>query len=257
MSVSALAPRRSRYALVVPVINEGDRIRRQLAETFKQGHADLCDVLVADGGSTDGSLDSEFLESVNVRALLTKTGPGKLSAQLRCAYAYALEEGYQGIITIDGNGKDSVESIPAFVAALDEGIDYAQASRFIRGGRGINTPLSRLLAIRLLHAPVLSLAGRRWLTDTTQGFRAYSARYLLDARVQPFRDVFMRYELLAYLTARAGQLGYRVREIPTTRSYPAHEPAPTKIGGFKAHLDLVSVLWKTLKGEFHPHASGT
>jgi dolichol-phosphate mannosyltransferase len=252
MQADVLAPKRTRYALVVPVINEGERIRRQLVAMFTGGHTGLCDILIADGGSTDGSLEQNFLRSVNVRALLTKTGPGKLSAQLRCAYAYALDEGYQGVITIDGNGKDSVQSIPAFVSALDSGVDYAQASRFVTGGRGINTPFSRLMAIRLIHAPVLSLAGRQWLTDTTQGYRAYSARYLLDERVQPFRDIFVRYELLAYLTVRAGQLGYRVQEIPTTRTYPADERVPTKINGIKAYVDLISVLWRTLKGDFHP-----
>lgn len=257
MTVATLAPKKSRYALIIPVINEGERIRRQLKEIALGGYAKLCDVIIVDGGSTDGSLELEFLRTVEVRALLTKTGAGKLSAQLRCAYAYALEEKYDGIITIDGNGKDSVDTIPAFVAALDEGIDYAQASRFIAGGKGINTPLQRLIAIRLIHAPLLSLAGRRWLTDTTQGYRAYSARYLLDARVQPFRDIFVRYELLAYLTARAGQLGYRVREIATTRAYPADEPVPTKIGGMKAHADLIAVLLKTLKGDFSPPASGS
>ena len=72
-----------------------------------------------------------------MRALLTKTGPGKLSAQLRMGYAYALDQGYEGVVTIDGNGKDSVEAIPLFVEALDEGIDYAQASRFVTGGRAV------------------------------------------------------------------------------------------------------------------------
>jgi dolichol-phosphate mannosyltransferase len=258
MTVADFAPKRTRYALVIPVINEGERIRRQLKDIWARGYAGkICDVLIADGGSTDRSLDHDFLRAVNVRTLIVKTGPGKLSAQLRCAYAYALDEGYDGIITIDGNGKDSVESIPLFVAALDDGVDYAQASRFVAGGQAINTPLTRLLAIRLLHAPLLSLAGRRWLTDTTQGFRAYSARYLLDDRVQPFRDIFMCYELLAYLTVRAGQLGLRVQEIPTTRRYPASGPIPTKIGGPKGHRDLIDVLWKTLKGEFRPPVKKT
>ncbi|MBA4791884.1 MAG: glycosyltransferase family 2 protein [Rhizobiales bacterium] len=251
-TIKELRPKRARYCLIVPVINEGERIRRQMAETAALGACERMDVIIVDGGSTDGSLAEDFLRETGVRTLLTKTGPGKLSAQLRCAYAYALIEGYEGLITIDGNGKDSVESLPLFEAALDAGIDYAQASRFIAGGEGINTPLSRLVAIRLIHAPALSLAGRRWFTDTTQGYRAYSARYLLDPRVQPFRDVFVRYELLAYLTARAGQLGYRTKEVPTRRAYPANEAIPTKIGGAHAHLDLINVLWKTLRGDYNP-----
>ncbi len=255
MRVEAFAPRRHRHALIIPVINEGERIGRQLTQIATGQYARNCDIIIVDGGSTDGSLAPDFLLASGVRTLLTKTGPGKLSAQLRCAYAYALAEGYEGLITIDGNGKDSVETIPAFNAALDDGVDYAQASRFITGGKGVNTPLLRLVAIRAIHAPVLSLAGRRWLTDTTQGYRAYSARYLLDPDVQPFRDVFVRYELLAYLTVRAGQLGYRVCEIATTRAYPANEPIPTKIDGLKAYSDLMSVLWKTLSGAYAPPSS--
>lgn len=245
-------PRRSPYALVVPTINEGARIRRQLRETHDSGLAGRIDVIVADGGSVDGSLDAPFLREVDVRALLVKTGPGKLSAQLRCAYAYALVEGYEGIVTIDGNGKDDVEGVPRFIAALDAGIDYAQASRFIKGGEGINTPLTRLVAIRLVHAPFLSLVARRWFTDTTQGYRAYSARYLLDPRVQPFRDIFLRYELLAYLTVRASQLGYRTVEVPTRRVYPKNEKTPTKIAGVSGHSDLLNVLWKTLRNDYAP-----
>ena len=250
--VDATRPRRTRYALVVPTINEGARIQRQLRETHDAGLSARVDVIVADGGSADGSLEGDFLREVDVRALLVKTGPGKLSAQLRCAYAYALTEGYEGIVTIDGNGKDDISGVPRFIEALDAGIDYAQASRFIRGGEGVNTPLSRLIAIRLVHAPFLSLAARRWFTDTTQGYRAYSARYLLDPRVQPFRDIFSRYELLAYLTVRASQLGYRTCEVPTRRVYPRNERTPTKIAGVSGHSDLVHVLWKTLRNDYAP-----
>jgi glycosyltransferase involved in cell wall biosynthesis len=210
-------------------------------------------VVVVDGGSTDGSLDEDFLRSVGVRALITKKAPGKLSAQLRCGYAWALLEKYEGIITIDGNGKDGVDTIPSFIKALDDGIDYAQASRFIKGGHHENTPLLRLLSIRVLHAPVLSAGARHWFTDTTQGYRAYSTRYLLDDRVQPFRDVFDRYELLAYLTVRATQLGYAVTELPTTRLYPKDEKIPTKIAGAAALLDLIRVMFKAATGFYAPN----
>ncbi|MBI1250522.1 MAG: glycosyltransferase family 2 protein [Alphaproteobacteria bacterium] len=248
------APKRTRYAVIIPVINEGRRIQDQLKQMHALRLDDGLDVVIVDGGSTDGSLAHDFLRETGVRALLVKTDPGKLSAQLRCGYAWALREGYDGIITIDGNGKDGVETLPEFARALDDGFAYVQASRFIRGGRSENTPMMRLLAIRLFHAPVLSIAAGSWLTDTTQGYRAYSAAYLLDPRVQPFRDVFDRYELLAYLTVRAGQLGYRVKEIPTSRIYPRGEAIPTKISGLRAQWDLVRVVIDTLLGQFHPRS---
>ena len=237
--VHVLRPRAHSHILAIPVINEGERIRRQLAQ-ISELKAPV-DVVVADGGSTDGSLGLDYLEATNCRALLVKTGPGKLSAQLRMVYAWALDEGYTGIITMDGNGKDEVRAIFDFIAKLESGFDYVQGSRYAPGGRGINTPLDRKIGGRLVHAPILSLSGRHWLTDTTNGFRAYSSRYLGDPRVAPFREVFGGYELLFYLTVRAGQLGYRVTEIPVTRTYPAGEKPPTKIAGVRGRVDIFFV----------------
>jgi len=244
--------RRTRHATVIPVLNEGDRIRGQVERMHSAGVCDASDVVIADGGSTDGSLDDGFLADNGVRAVVAKTGPGRLSAQLRCGYAWALRQGYEGIVTIDGNGKDEVEAVPAFLKLLDGGADYVQASRFMRGGRGVRTPLVRHLAVRLVHAPLLSLAAGRWFTDTTQGVRGYSRAYLLDGRVQPFRGVFADYELLAYLTVRAPQLGLRVAEVPTVRTYPAGGAVPTKITGWRGPLRLLRSLVAVCAGAYHP-----
>ena len=145
-----------------------------------------------------------------------------------------------------------MDTLPLFARALDEGFGYVQASRFLPGGHAENTPLSRWLAIRLIHAPALSLGAGVWLTDTTQGYRAYSSAYLLDPRTQPFRGVFQRYELLAYLTVRASQIGYKVKEIATSRIYPADEAIPTKISGVRALWDLLMVVMRTLLRTYHP-----
>ena len=170
------------------------------------------------------------------------------------AYAWCLAEGYQGIVTIDGNGKDGIQAIACFVDKLDEGYDYVQGSRYAPGGKAVNTPLERSFGNRLIHSPLLSAAGRTRLTDTTNGFRAYSARYLLDPRVQPFRNVFQNYELLFYLTIRAGQIGMRVAEIPVERVYPS-QGTPTKITSFRAKCEVlrqtVAVAW----GSFAPRSS--
>lgn len=244
------APKRREHVLVIPVLDEGDRVRAQLAR-IAAAHLPV-DVIVADGGSTDGSLDHDYLVENHVRALLTKTGPGRLSAQLRMAYAWALREGYRGIVTIDGNGKDNVGAVADFVAKLEAGYDYVQGSRYLRGGKAENTPLERTLGNRLIHAPLLSIAGRHWLTDTTNGFRGYSARYLLDPRVQPFRDIFNNYELLFYLTARAGRLGMRVCEVPVRRSYPRGQATPTKIVGSGEKLALLRQTWQAAIGAYDP-----
>ncbi len=251
MEVSLWLGKQHPFCVVIPVINEGERIRRLLQRMATHRIADVADIIIVDGGSTDGSLALEALRQHGVRGLLVKTGPGKLSAQLRCAYAFALEQGYQGIVTIDGNNKDDPEAIPRFIAALEQGFDFVQASRFLPGGRGINTPLLRHLAVRYIHAPLLSLAsGFKW-TDTTQGFRAYSRRLLLDERLAPFRDVFNTYELLAYISYRAPRLGYRCIELPTVREYPPDQ-VPTKIGGVAGNLKLLSILFAACLSKYNP-----
>lgn len=243
-------PRRNRYCVCIFVINEGQKIVAQLERMLPvSGEADL---VIADGGSTDGSLEPELLQRRQVRTLLTKTGPGRLGAQMRMAFSYALEQGYDGVIAIDGNNKDDPSAIPEFARALDEGFDHIQGSRFIAGGRGINTPLSRLLGLKLIHAPLVSLASGFRYTDTTNGFRAYSRRLLEDARVAPFRNVFSGYELHYYLAIRAARLGFRVTEVPVTREYPAHGKTPTKISPIKGNLTILKTLFKACLHRFDP-----
>ena len=67
-----------------------------------------------------------------------------------------MERGYRGIITIDGNNKDSIEDVPRFVEKLEAGYDLIQGSRFVKGGRAVNTPFIRTVSVRLIHAPVIS-----------------------------------------------------------------------------------------------------
>jgi dolichol-phosphate mannosyltransferase len=245
-------PRRTRYCVCIPVINEGERILRELREIQQSGIDQQADVLILDGGSTDGSMELDRLRDLGVRALLIKRGPGKLGAQLRMGYAYALMEGYEGIVTIDGNGKDGVDGIPQFFSAMESGIDFVQGSRYQPGGEAINTPLIRKVAIKVIHAPILHFASGFPYTDTTNGFRGYSRRLLLDPRLQPFRDVFQTYELLAYMSARAPRLGYKVKEVPVRRAYPATGKTPTKISGIRGNWLLIKILAGVAIGRFNP-----
>lgn len=243
--------RKHPYCVVIPVINEGNRIRSLLFKMKALKIHDFADILIVDGGSIDNSINKKFLNEINIiRGLLIKTGHGGLSSQLRCAYAFSILEGYEGIVTIDGNDKDDPEAIPRFIEALKKGVDFIQGSRFIPLGVSENTPKFRALAINYIHAPLLTLfSGFKW-TDTTQGFRAYSSNMLLDPNINPFREVFSSYELLAYLSYRAPKLGYKCLEMPTIRRYPINE-TPTKISGIKGNLVILFILFKTCLGAYN------
>jgi hypothetical protein len=91
-------------------------------------------------------------------------------------------------------------------------------------------------------------SGFHW-TDTTQGFRAYSRKMLLDRKISPFREIFSAYELLAYLSYKAPKEGYKCLEIPTTRRYPTGE-VPTKISSFRGNISVLSTLFRACLGKY-------
>lgn len=240
------------YVLLIPIINEGQRIVRELQKAKAHHISNYVDIVICDGGSTDGCTEETQLRALEVNTLLVKQDVGKQGAQLRMGFWWALQRGYQGILTIDGNDKDSIEDVPAFIEKLKEGYDLIQGSRFVKGGRAINTPLIRYVSVRLIHAPIISLTARHWFTDTTNAYRAYSRNYLEDSRVSVFRDIFSTYELLAYLSVRATQLGMKACEIPVCRAYPVKEKAPTKISFFKGNSNLMKILILNLLGTYNP-----
>ncbi len=243
------------YVVLIPIINEGNRIIRELKRAYKYKVSDHADIVICDGGSTDGCTEEGILRKLKVNTLLVKQDVGRQGAQLRMGIWWAWERGYKGIVTIDGNNKDSIEDVPHFIEKLEEGYDLVQGSRFVKGGRAIRTPFIRTVSVRFIHAPIISLTAHQHFTDTTNAYRAYSTRYLKDGRVKPLRDVFMTYELLAYLSVRATQIGLRACEIPVTRAYPKTGKKPTKISFFRGNSELMKILIKNAFGAYNPNSS--
>ncbi|MGF1726765.1 glycosyltransferase family 2 protein [Photobacterium nomapromontoriensis] len=229
------------YCVIIFVINEGEKLHKQLE---RMSHVSLnADIIIADGDSSDGSTDHSLLKSLNVNTLLIKKQEGKLGTQMRIGFSWALERGYKGVVVIDGNNKDSVTDIPHFVEKLELNYDHVQGSRFIPGGHAINTPKSRLLGLKVLHVPVMRLASGFKYTDTTNGFRAYSRKLLLDNDISVFRDIFTGYELHYYLAIEAAKRKFKCLEIPVTREYPKSGKTPTKISPIKGNLQVIEKLF--------------
>lgn len=242
-------PKRTKYCLVIPVINEGEKIIKTIKSL--KPYTKLVDIIIADGGSTDGSLKKNFLKSNGINCLLIKTGPGKIGAQYRMAYSFAMKAGYKGVINMDGNGKDDPKAIPAYIKGLDDGYDYLQGSRFIKGGKAINTPLGRYIGIRFILSPILSIGARRWFTDTSNGHRAYSKKLITSEQINIFRDIFTSYEILFYVTVRSSKLNLKIKEIPVTRKYPKGK-VPTKIVGLSKNLEVIKTALKASFGYYNP-----
>ena len=156
------------------------------------------------------------------------------------------------VVCLDDDGQTPADEVGKLLSKLEEGYDLVQGSRFIKGGKAVNTPFIRTVSVRCIHAPIISLTARHKFTDTTNAFRAYSARYLQDDRVKPLRDIFMTYELLAYLSVRATQIGLKACEIPVTRAYPKTGKTPTKISFFKGNGELMKILIRNAKGMYNP-----
>lgn len=243
--------KKNKYCLLIPIFNEAKDFLLQIKNMRKNGVFDIADVIVCDAGSTDGSTDPGMLKEAGFTALLIRRGEGRYSTDLRMGYSWALKQGYLGMVTADGTNRDGTEALPLFLQKLDEGYGYIQGSRFIKGGRAVNTPLFRTLSIRLIADPMMSIGAHKMLSDTTNGFRAYSRQVMEDDRIQVFRDVFNLHELFYYLPVRVSRLGYKVTKIPVARIYP-------KEGDFATHTTLGSgfatilTLFRGIFGYYNP-----
>ena len=222
-------PRSSRYVVVVFVINEGDTVRRQLE---RHGRPSTRRSISSSptAAAPDGSLDLAVARTWGVRALLTEDGPGQAAgADADGVRLGAGARATTGVITIDGNGKDGFDAIPEFLRLLDDGYDHVQGSRFIPGGRAINTPLLPLdRGSAAIHAPLISLAARTPPHRHHQRLpRLQPPGCSRTTRIAVFREVFSSYELHYHLAIESSRdRRFRADRDPVTRAYPGTWAVP-------------------------------
>lgn len=214
--------------------NEGEKIRRTIARHPSSRPYDL---LVMDDGSTDGALRD--LDGRGVVVLRNDRNLGIGSAMKR-VFQYALDQEYDLLVIQAGNDKDDPNDMPKLLEPILAGrADFVQGSRFLAGGRYGNMPRHRLIATRLLHPCLFSLAAGKWVTESTNGFRAFRTSLLRDPRIDWRQSWLDRYELEPYLLFKAISLGYLHCEVPVTKVYPNHQLGYTKM---RPVLDWWSIL---------------
>lgn len=198
---------RSRVSVIVPTLNEIGNIDSLLAAVLEQRSPDLdLDVLVADGGSTDGTAERvrHWEAEAPVRLVAPEIGRGLAGDVIAAAKLTTSPV----IVVMDADFSHPPTSIPELVGAILAGErDLVVGSRYIPGGCTTDWPLARRFLSRLGGAFAWPLADVR---DPMSGFFAVRRDRLLA--VDPGAAGFkIGLEIMA-----AGGDGLRVAEVPIT-----------------------------------------
>ncbi|MCP5269161.1 MAG: glycosyltransferase family 2 protein [Zoogloeaceae bacterium] len=180
----------------------------------------LGEVVVADNGSTDGSVGVAKSFGANVVYQPVKGYGAALVAGIEAA---------RGRVVVIADADDSYdwEALPDFVNKIDEGFDLVMGNRF-KGGiaPGAMPPLHRYLG-----NPVLSTLARVMyripIGDFHCGMRSFTREAF--ARMQP-RTTGM--EFATEMVVNAGHSGLRIAEIPT-RLFPDGRDRPPHLRSFR------------------------
>lgn len=133
---------------------------------------------------------------------------------LQTGYKYALREGYDCVVQLDGDGQHEPADIPALLEVIRRGeADVALGSRFL-GGTTYRTPINRWIGMRLFGLLAFTLTDVRF-SDVTSGFQALSHDVLRFFTTERYPADYPDVDVLIMLK----RAGFRIEEVPV-RMYP-------------------------------------
>jgi len=232
--------------VIIPTYNERDNLR-PLVEAILE--LDCClNILIVDDNSPDGT--GELAESLargseQVR-VLRRTGKRGFGRSYVDGFKYALERGYERIITMDADFSHDPKYIPDLLEASNRA-DVVIGSRYLNGVSVVNWSIQRLLISFLANRYVKLITGLP-VNDCTAGFGCYSRRAI--EQIEPDSILSEGYSFLVEVKFRALRKGLSLAEVPIifVERRAGHSKLSKKIM-FEAALMPLKLRWRAITGQ--------
>ena len=189
---------------IIPAYNSESYLTRLLPEV--RNH--IPDILIVDDGSTDAT--SATAESLGATVFRHPANRGK-GASLKTGFAYALENGFDLVLTLDSDGQHNPLYIPTFLQVYE-----AAKSDLIIGSRILDKadmPWQRRFS-NWTTSHLLSLLLKVKIEDLQCGYRLYSSHLLEQLQLES--DHF---ELETEIIIKAIRAGIMPHFIPIKVEY--------------------------------------
>ncbi len=188
-----------KFLVVIPALDAGTSV----AAVVKASLAHLPDVVVVNDGSSDATPAAAAEAGAVVLHHPHNLGKG---AALKSGFRYALEHGFDAIVTIDADGQHLPSEIPKFLRAFRE-----TRADLIIGDRShlFGGMLPRRRNANMFSAWAISKCAGTRVGDSQSGFRLYSASLIRDVKIRA-----NGFAAESEIIVRAGQTGRAVLSIP-------------------------------------------
>jgi glycosyltransferase involved in cell wall biosynthesis len=217
-----------RVAAVIPALNAAATIGPVVAEALER----IRPVVVVDDGSTDET--RRVATDAGAMVLQHRINRGK-GAALKTGFAWVLENGFDGVITLDADGQHLPEQIPKFLRHRAE-----SGADLIIGGRSQHfaAMLPRRRLANRFSAWTIAIASGAGVTDSQSGFRFYSAELLRSVKLRT--DGF---DMESEVIVRAGRAGLRIATIPIDLGFVDG----VATSHYKPVRDTVRIAWTVIR----------
>jgi glycosyltransferase involved in cell wall biosynthesis len=229
-----------RTTLLIPTLNEIDGMRAIMPKVRRDW---VDQILILDGGSTDGTIEWARAEGYEVYV--------QKEAGIRQGYMEALPS-IRGdiILTFSPDGNSIPELIPALLTKMEDGYDMVIVSRYLNEAKSDDDDILTAFGNWLFTKTINILHGGHY-TDAMVIYRAYRKQLIHDLELDqdrwyttPERLFSCRISWEPMLSARAARNGLRVTEIPGDE--PARIGGERKLRVFRWGASYYYQFWRDL-----------